>query len=129
MSNIFLALITLAFLAAVGVFIVVMLELKTATQALREFLKTTEATLKPTLEELQQSLRSMRNVTDNVTAVTEDVKTLSSSVRKVGENVQHVSELIDDVTSSTAVKVSGLRAGIRTALEVLIQNLLTGRRK
>lgn len=129
MSNIFFALITIAFLAGVGVFIVVMLELKAATQTLREFIKTTETTLKPTLEELQLSLKSMRNVTDNVTSVTEDVKALSGSVRKVGENVQNISEIIEDVTYSTAGKVSGLRVGVRTALEVLIQNLLAGRRK
>ncbi|HXX81062.1 MAG TPA: DUF948 domain-containing protein [Thermodesulfovibrionales bacterium] len=128
MSNILLGLITLSCIVAVGVAIFVMIELKGAIRALREFIKTTEGSLKPTLEEFQQTLRSMRNVTDNVTGVTEDVRVLSSSVRDVGENVKRVSELVEDVTSTAAIKVSGLRAGINAATDVLLKNIFSGRK-
>ena len=128
MSNILLGLITLSCIVAVVVVIFVMIELKGTIRALREFIKTTECSLKPTLDELQQTLRSMRNVTDNVTGVTEDVRVLSSSVRDVGENVKRVSELVEDVTSSAAIKVSGLRAGINAAMEVLLNNIFSRRK-
>lgn len=125
MNTVFWAFITFSFMAAVGVFIFVMIELRGATRGLREFLKTTENSLKPTLEELQQTLKSMRNVTENVTDVTEDIKELSGSVRDVGKNVRQVSELIGGVTSSTAIKVCGLRAGINAGLDVLLRNLFS----
>lgn len=127
MSNISLGLITLAFIAAAGIFISVMLELRSAVRALNEFIKTTDKSLKPTLDELQMTLKSLRNVTDNVTAVTDDVKALSGSVRDVGENVRHVSGLIDDVAYSATAKISGLRAGIRAALDVILRGILTGK--
>ena len=125
MSTALWSLITLSCIAAVGVFIYVMVELRATIRGLKEFMKTTENALKPTLEELQETLKSLRNVTDNVTSVTEDVKVLSSSVRDVGENVKHVSELVGGVTSSTVLKVSGIRAGVGAALEVLLKNLLS----
>lgn len=128
MSNILLGLITLSCIVAVVVIIFVMIELRGTLRGLREFIKTTEGSLKPTLEELQQTLRSLRNVTDNVTEVTEDVRVLSSSVRDVGENVKRVSEFVEDVTASASIKASGLRAGINAATTVLLKSIFSGRR-
>jgi len=128
MNSIFLGFITLAFIAAVGVFIYVMVELRAAAKALKEFIKTTEcscAPLKPTLEELHLTLKSVRDMTDNINGVAEDVRELSGSVRDVGENVKHVSDLVEDVTSSALVRVSGLKAGVNAALEVLLKNLFS----
>ena len=127
MNNLFWGLITLAVIVTLGVLIAVLFELKSATRSLRELLKTTDCSVKPTLDELQNTLRSVRNVTDNITAVTEDVKVLSGSVRNVGENVKHVTEFVDGVTSSAGIRVSGLRAGVRAAAEVLVRNFLTGK--
>lgn len=125
MGNVFWGIITLAVVAAVAVLIFVMIELRAAIRALKDFLRTSETTLKPTLDELQMTLKSLRNVTDNVTAVTEDVKTLSGSVRNVGESLKHVSELIEGVTSSAVIRASGLRAGINAAVEVLLKGLFS----
>lgn len=129
MSTTLWSLITLSCIAAVGVFIYVMIELRATIRGLKEFMKTTENALKPTLEELQQTLKSLRSVTDNITSVTEDVKVLSGSVRDVGENVKQVSHLVEGMTSSTLVKVSGVKAGVGAAMGVLLKNLLSrGRR-
>ncbi len=119
---------TLAVIAAVVVFTLVMLELRTAVRALKDLIKTTEsscAPIKPTLEELQLTLKSVRDVTENINGVAEDVRELSSSVRDVGEKVKHVTEVVEGVTSLTAGRMSGLRAGINAAIEVLLKNLFT----
>lgn len=129
MSTIFLGLLTLAAVIAVGFLIAVLTELKATLRSMNEFLKTTENSLRPTLEDVQMTLKSLRGVTDNVTAVTEDIRVLSGSVREVGENVKRASRLIEDLTSSAVVKASGLRAGIRAATEVLVQNLLAGKQR
>jgi len=126
-AYLFYVLLAIAFVAAVCIFIAVMIELKATTRALRDFVRTADSSLKPTVEELQHVIRTMRSITDNVVDVTEDVKILSGSVRSVGENLKHVSELVEGATSSTVTEVSGLKAGIRAAKEVLLKNLGSGR--
>ena len=125
MNTVLMALITGAFVIAVAFFVRFMIELSGATKNLKEFIKSTQNTLNPTLEELQLTLKSVRNVTDNVTQVTEDVREVSASIREVGRNVKHVSDLVEDVTSLTVGRVSGLKAGISTAVEVLVKNLFS----
>lgn len=148
MNSLFFTLITIAVLVAAAVFILAMLELRSAIKALSRFIRTTEESVKPTLDELQMTLsslrditgkadtvsrelqmtlRGIRDITDNVTTVTEDVKTLSGSVREIGTKAMHVSELIEDVTLSSASKISGWRAGIRAATNVIVKGILTGK--
>jgi len=125
MEQIWFALLTIAFLVVVGFFIYVLLELRKSARALTDFLKTTEESLKPALDELQQTLKSMRRVTDDVNTVTEDIRLISGSARDIGQNFRRISMLINEVSSDAIIKVSGLRVGLRTALEVLIKNFLT----
>ncbi len=128
MNTILWSLLTLAVIAAVVVFILVMLELRTAIRGLKNLIKVVEdscAPIKPTLEELELTLRSARGVTENINGVAEDVRELSGSIREVGEKVKHVTEVVEGVTSLTAGRVSGLKAGINAALEVLLRNLFT----
>jgi uncharacterized protein YoxC len=129
MSNIFFGIITLSIVAAAFVFVYVMIEVRGTVKAIKEFLKTTEDTLNPTLEELRKSLKSLRNVTDNTTAITEDVRTLSASVREVGKDIMHVSKLVNGAASSSFFCVTGLRAGIKAATEVLVRGILNKKAK
>ncbi len=129
MSNVFLGLITLAFVTGVIFFIVVMLELRNTVRNLNDLIRNIESRLNPAIEELQQTLRSLRNVSDNITGVTEDVRVLSGSVRKIGEDARRVSGFIEEVTSSAVVRVSGWRAGITAALQVIAQGLLSGKKR
>ena len=123
MNNIWLLLIAIAVVVSSGFIISLIIDLKKTVRLLNELLKTTEESIKPTLEELQQTLKSLRNVSNDINAVTTDVKTLSGSVRDVGLNIKHVSNLIEEVTSSTLIKASGLKAGIKTGLMFLLSNL------
>jgi uncharacterized protein YoxC len=124
MNQLWLGLIAIAVVVTAGFIISLIIEMKRTTSSLREFLKTTEESIKPVLEELQQTLKSIRNVSDDINIVTVDIKTFSGSVRDVGQNIKHVSNLIEDVSKSTTVKASGLKAGIRAALGVLLNNLI-----
>ncbi|RJQ40897.1 MAG: DUF948 domain-containing protein [Nitrospiraceae bacterium] len=125
MNQIWFALMTIAFLIVVCFLVYVLLELRKSAKALTDFLTTTEASLIPAMEELRQTLKSMRKVTDDVNAVTEDVRLISGSARDIGQNFKKVSVLLNEVSAEAIIKVSGLRVGIRTALEVLIKNFLT----
>lgn len=125
MNQIWFALMTIAFLIVVCFLVYVLLELRKSARALTDFLRTTEDSLKPALEELQQTLKSTRKVTDDVNSVTEDIRLVSGSARDIGQNLKKISVLLNEVSSDATIKVSGLRVGIRTALEVLIKNFLT----
>jgi uncharacterized protein YoxC len=129
MNAVLITFLTLTGIVAVCVLVAVLLELRNTIKSLNVLLTTTESQLKPTLEEVQQSLKSIRGITDNVNAVTEDVRVLSTSVREVGENVQRITELVDDAAASASIRVSGVKAGVRAAAEVLARNFVTGRRR
>jgi uncharacterized protein YoxC len=123
MNQIWLILIGIAVVVTAGFVISLILELKKTVRSLNVFLKTTEESIKPTLEELQQTLRSLRNISADLNDVTTDIKTLSGSIRDVGLNIKHVSSVNEDVTSSVAIKTSGIKAGIKTGFMVLLNNL------
>lgn len=125
MNQMWLGFIVLAQVVTVGFLIWMFVEMRKAVRSLNEFLKTTEESIKPALEELQQTLKSIRNVSDDINVVTVDIKTFSGAIRDVGQNIKHVSNLIEDVTKSTTVKASGLKVGIRAALGVLLNNLIS----
>lgn len=125
MNQLWLGLIVFSVFVTSVFLILLILELRKTARSISEFLERTEESFKPTLEELQQTLRSLRNVSDNLTDATNDVKTFSGAVRDVGQQVRHISNAIEDVTSSTAIKASGLKVGIRTALDVLLNNLFS----
>ncbi len=125
MNQIWLTLIGIAVIVTAGFVISLIIELRKTVCTLNELMKTTEESLKPTLEEVQLTLKSLRKVSDDLNDVTTDVKTLSGSVRDVGMNIRHISNLVESVTLSTAIKASGLKAGIKTGLEVLLGNLFS----
>lgn len=125
MTQVWLALIVLILAVTAGSVIWLIIELKSAARSLNVCLKTTEESIKPTLEELQETLRSIRNVANDLNDVTSDIKTLSGSVRDVGMNIRAVSSVIEHVTSLTTIRASGLRAGVKAGLEVLINNLFS----
>ncbi len=126
-SELFYVLFAVLFIVAVGVFVFVMVELRATSKALRDFIRTTDSSLKPTVEEFQQVIKTMKHATDNVADVSEDVKVFSGSVKSIGENLKHVSDLVESATSSTVVEVSSLRAGIRAAKDVFLRKLGSGK--
>ena len=125
MSQLWLTLIGIAVVITAGFIVSLIIELKKTVRSLNDFLKTTEESIKPTLDELQQTLRSLRNVSNDLNDVTTDIKTLSGSVRDVGLNIKHVSNIVEDITSSGYIKASGVKAGLKTGIMVLLNNLFS----
>ena len=129
MNTLFLGIITLASVVGLVVLIFVMIELRKTIKKLGEFITTTETSLKPTLEELPYTVRNIRHITDNVATVTDDIKVLAVSVRQAGENIHRASGYIEAATSTSVVHMSGLKAGIRAGIGVLIRNVVSKQKK
>jgi|WetSurSiteA1Bulk_404760.scaffolds.fasta_scaffold89703_2 hypothetical protein len=116
--------IGLAFVVTAACAIYVALELRGAMKALKEFIKNTQDALQPTLEELPGALKSMRSVTDNAARISADVKEFSGAIRNAGESIQRASTFVEQVTSSSAAHVSGIRAGLAAGLGVMLRDCL-----
>ena len=130
MSNLFWGLITLAIIVTVIIFIMVMLELRKAIRALKELVKTTENSLKPTVAELQETLKSVKVLADSTIEITEDMKIFSGALKDAGKSVKHVSgdvervvNLVEGITSLASLETSSLKAGIKAGLWVLSKSL------
>ncbi|TAL21983.1 MAG: DUF948 domain-containing protein [Nitrospirae bacterium] len=123
MNEIWFALVSLAFFVVGGFFIYTLIEVRKSAAALTELIKDMDGSLKPAIEELRDSMKSLKVLADDINAITEDVRLVSGSARDIGQNLKRVSELVNEVSSESLIKVSGLRVGIRTALEVLLKNI------
>ncbi|MEW6570018.1 MAG: DUF948 domain-containing protein [Nitrospirota bacterium] len=100
-------------------------ELRKTVRSINDFFKTIEGSLKPTLEELQQTLSSLKRVSDDLNTITSDIKLLSGALRDAAADVKRASGAIEALSSSAAVKASGLKAGVRAGLGVLVNNLFS----
>jgi uncharacterized protein YoxC len=129
MSDIFLGIITLAVVVATVYIIRVLTELKADLAAVKECTQRAEESLIPLLQELQMTARSVRTVTDDVGGITGDVRVFTGSVREIGENVKQVSRIVEDFGRTSALSVTGLRAGVTTALGVLIGHIINTKKK
>ena len=125
MTQVLMALIVLILAVMAGSVIWLIIELRNAARSLNVCLKITEECIKPTLEELQQTLRGIRNITNDLNDMTSDIKMFSGSVRDVAVNIRTASNVIGHITSLTTIRASGLKAGVRAGLEVLINNLFS----
>ncbi|MCD5412306.1 DUF948 domain-containing protein [Thermodesulfovibrionales bacterium] len=149
--------IALVFLLVIGFLIYAAIELRKASFILKEFsrvteekvspiLKETEQTLKslrrvsdevglitedvrirPVLGEAEQTLRSLKKVSDDVGMVTESARDISGATREIVINLKAISSLTNTLGGGVSLQVSGVKAGIKAALNNLIKQIKEGR--
>ncbi|HOV89883.1 MAG TPA: DUF948 domain-containing protein [Syntrophorhabdaceae bacterium] len=119
MNSIFLGIIAMAFLAASIVFIYFLLVIKKKFYDLEKTVKTIEESLLPATEELPKTLMSIKNFADNMTYITEDLKELSGSLRIMADNIRNITSSIEKTTRMTSMHISGFKAGINAAFNVI----------
>jgi uncharacterized protein YoxC len=115
--------LVLGVLAAIGFLIYAIMEIRRLAITVNEFIRGTEERLSPVLLETELSLRSLRKITDNVGVVTENVRTLSDAAQDVAVNIRALSSIVNSVGEGVALRASGVRAGVTTALNVLINQI------
>lgn len=123
MTDILLIIISLVLAVAVGFLIPVLVEMKATAKELIKLFKTNEETLNQTLDELRETLKSVRGVADDINGITSDARTFSRSIADIGHHVEEIGKSLDVLTSKASARVSGLKVGALTALDVLIHNL------
>lgn len=113
----------LGFSAAIFFLIYASLEIRRAAAAFREFLKDTEDKIEPVLKETEQTLKSLRKVSDDVGIATGNVRELSDAAYEITENVKALSSIVHDVREGVSLRVFGIKAGVKAAMNVLLKEL------
>ncbi|MFO0752259.1 MAG: DUF948 domain-containing protein [Thermodesulfovibrionales bacterium] len=115
--------LVLGILVAVGFLVYTLLELRRVAATLDEFIRRTESTLFPVLLEAEETLRSIRKVSDDVGTATENVRNISGAAQEIAVNVRMLSGLLNAAGEGVNTRISGLKAGVQTALGFLVQQM------
>src|SRR5208337_876032 len=118
----FLILVLCSF-TAMGLLVYAIFEMRKAAAALHSSLKSTEERLNPVIIEAEQFLRSVRRITDDVGAVTYVARNIAEAGSDVVINLKALSSLLNDIGGGLSLKAFGLKAGVKTAINVLINQL------
>jgi uncharacterized protein YoxC len=119
----------IVFLTAVVFIVYAAIELRKAAATLNSFLKMAEDKMAPVLEEAEQSLKNIKKISDDVATVTASVKTISFALSDTAQNIRNLSNIVEEVRKGVSLRVLGLKTGIKTALNVLIQEISKKQKK
>jgi len=116
-------LLILACIAAVGVLIWVLIGVRRMVNDANLFIKNLDEKMKPLLQESSEAVRNINRISSDIGAVTSSARDLSDAVSVIVKNVVAVTSLVENVKSAIPVRVSGIKAGARAALAVLISEI------
>jgi len=124
--------ISLAFLTAVGFFVYLLLEIKKTATTFQETLKNIdnsvkniEENIKPIIDDTGKTLKSIRNISENVETVTCNIKHFSEAMHDIALNLREISGIINNLRGSASLRAAGLKVGAKTALNVLVKELMS----
>lgn len=110
-------------LVGIGFLIYVSIELRKTLSGIRELIHITQDRLMPVIQETEMTLRSIRKVSDDVGTVTENVKNFSTAMEDVVKNVRAISSIAEEFRSGVSLRVSGVKAGLKAAINVLLKQI------
>ncbi len=115
--------LTLGIITVICLLIYAIFEMRKAVVALNSSLKSTEERLNPVILETEQFLRSVRRITDDVGVVTDAASNIAEAGSEVVINLKALSSLVNDVGEGLSLRAFGVKAGVKTAINVLINQL------
>lgn len=118
---------TLTFVAVIFFLVMASIEIKKAAVSLRDFLKCMEEKLAPLINSSQQTIGSIKKVGDDLGTVTENVRNVSEALVEISSTIRALSCLINELQGGLSLRVAGVRAGIKTAMDVLMSKNKEGR--
>lgn len=119
----------IGFLVALIFVIYAAIELKRAASSLSNFLKVTEDRIAPVLEEAELSLKNIKKISDDIVTVTDNVKNISVALNETAKNIRDISNIVEDIKRGASLRFMGLKAAIKTAMNVLIQEISSKKTK
>jgi uncharacterized protein YoxC len=121
--SIILSIGIIGFLISVVFIIYAAIELRKAATSINSFLKVTEQKIVPVLEEAEYSLKNIKKISNDVSTVTDSVKNISFALGETAENIRNLSNFVEEIRKGVSLRVLGLKAGVKTAMNVLIHEI------
>ncbi len=115
--------LALGIFTVIGLLIYAIFEMRKAVAALNSSLKSTEERLNPVILETEHFLRNIRRITDDIGAVTYATRNIAEAGSDIVINLKAVSSLLNDMVEGLSLKAFGVKAGVKTAINVLINQL------
>jgi len=110
----------LTFIAAIFFLIFFSIQLKRVADSITAFFAAAESRINPVLKEAEETLKSIRTVSDDVGSVTSSVKDISGTISELAFKIKTFGLLTDEIQNRLSVRVSALKAGIKAATGVLL---------
>ncbi len=121
-SAVFFILI-LGMFTVIGLHIYAIFELRKAVASFNSSLKSAEERLNPVILETERFLRSVRRITDDVGVVTDAGRDIAEVGRDLAINLKTLSCLLNGIGEGLSLRAFGVKAGVKTAIDVLISQL------
>ena len=121
-----LAVVSVAFLVAIFLLIYSFLQIKKASMALTEFLASTELKINPVLKEAEETLKSIKTVCDDIGSATSNIRSISGVLSDIALQARTLGILTEDLQNRMNVRLAGLKAGMKAALSVLLDQKTKG---
>jgi uncharacterized protein YoxC len=122
MLGIGIIVVAITFLVAVFLLIYSFVQIKKAATALTDFLAATDLKINPVLKEAEETLKSIRTVSDDIGSATSNIRNISGALSDVAVQVRTLGLLTEDLQNRLAVRITGLKAGIKAALGLLLNH-------
>jgi hypothetical protein len=116
-------LLAMGLIVVIGLLIYSIVEMRKMAGALHTTIRSAEELLNPVLLEAEQCLRGVRKIADDVSAVTGTARDIAEASNEILINMKAFSGLIKDLREGVSLRVLGIRKGVRTALNVLINQM------
>jgi len=120
MLGIGLFVVAITFLAAVFLLIYSSLQIKKAATALTVFLAATDLKISSVLKEAEETLKSIKTVYDDVGSATSNIRNISGTLSAIALQARTLGLLTEGMQDRLGVRITGLKAGIKAALGVLL---------
>jgi|GEM_PF-786029 len=112
--------VAITFLAAVFLLIYSSLQIKKAATALTVFLAATDLKISSVLKEAEETLKSIKTVYDDVGSATSNIRNISGTLSAIALQAKTLGLLTEGMQDRLGVRITGLKAGIKAALGVLL---------
>ncbi|OQW97908.1 MAG: hypothetical protein BWK74_05710 [Desulfobacteraceae bacterium A6] len=120
MLGIGLFVVAITFLAAVFLLIYSSLQIKKAATALTVFLAATDLKISSVLKEAEETLKSIKTVYDDVGSATSNIRNISGTLSAIALQARTLGLLTEGMQDRLGIRITGLKAGIKAALGVLL---------
>ncbi len=113
-------------IAVVFLLIYTIVQIKKASAALTDFLSATDLKFNPVIKEAEETLKSIRTVSDDIGSATSNIRNISGALSDLSHKINSLGLLIESLHDLLSIRISGVKAGIAAARNVLFDNRKKG---